>query len=132
MEIIDNIPSVVYHATFLPLLPEIKQYGLVPGGRSHAGFKSWNVIKGVYLGDDPEYVGSLIEDAPDVPEDWLDKIYIISINSSKLNKKYLNRDPQMKLSPEEQSDPNMPKAYIYTSIIPISYFTGIKKGSYHW
>ena len=127
-----NIPPVVYHATFLKLLDSIKKHGIGPGGMSHAGFKSWNIANGVYLADDPDYAGSLVYDAPDIPPEWIDDIYIISIKSMDLDHNKIAMDPQMNLSDDELEDPDFPKSWIYESSISPSSFLEINPGTYQW
>lgn len=89
-----NIPDFLYHATYKPLLKKIEKEGL--GGKSSK--RKWSDSKKgvVYLALDPyvaeSYAESVDEDEVDMPEDWLDKIVILKINTSSLDHNKFNID----------------------------------------
>lgn len=89
-----ELPEFLYHATYRPLLKKIEQEGL--GGKSSK--KKWSDSKKgvVYLALDPyvaeSYAESVDIDEFDLPEDWLDKIVILKINTSNLDRNKFNID----------------------------------------
>lgn len=89
-----NIPDFLYHATYKPLLKKIEKEGL--GGKSSK--RKWSDSKKgvVYLALDPyvaeSYAESVDTDEVDMPEDWLDKIVILKINTSGLDHNKFNID----------------------------------------
>jgi hypothetical protein len=131
-ETIENLPNKLYHGTFLQLIPSIRLHGIIPWGREYRNFM--DIDYGVYLADDEDFAGSLIEDTenPNIPDEWLQEIYVIIVDTTKLDKTKFDKDPQMHLTPEEWNDPLIAKSYIYKGIIPTSAFIEIKKGSYQW
>ena len=75
----------LYHATYKPLLDKIRQEGLNPP---------------VFLAQDKYQAESFAEIAvdtegsdKDIPEEWLDEIVILSVNSIDLDKNFLKVDP---------------------------------------
>lgn len=79
---IDKIPKYLYHATYKPLFKNIKLLGLKGGVR-----KNWEDSKSnlVYLSFDPDVAESYAETSDEVPEEWLDKIIILEINTEGLD-----------------------------------------------
>ena len=78
---VDNVPSVLYHATYSPHLSSINKYGLV-GSLSSNYSDSKDVI---YLANDPYTAESYAETSDTVPEDWLDEIVILEIDTRGLD-----------------------------------------------
>ena len=124
----ENVPNVLYHATFLALLPEIKMKGLLPDGEIH-NFD--NIERGVYLGVTHEYAGSMVEasENDDIPEKWFGEIIVIAINTNKLDQSKLDIDPNV-APQEDEYDDTIPAdetvySYIYRGIIPTSAFISI-------
>jgi hypothetical protein len=80
-----DIPNILYHATYKPLLKSIIKKGL--GGNKR---KNWeDSIKGVvYLAKDPYVAESYAESAEEeyVPDSWLDNIVILQIDTTNLDK----------------------------------------------
>jgi hypothetical protein len=78
-----NIPQVLYHATYKPLIKKIMQNGL--GGKTRKNYE--NSVSGiVYLAYDPYQAESYAETSDMVPESWLDNIIILQINTTGLDK----------------------------------------------
>lgn len=84
-----SIPETFYHGTFQPYLKSIMAKGL---GAYYPG-KNYGDSQGryVYLADSPELSRAFCEEA-DVPEEYLDQIVILSIDSNKLNYRLLQHD----------------------------------------
>lgn len=87
-----NIPNILYHATYRPLLRNIKKEGLVPGKRKNWDNDSQIYKNYVYLADDPYVAESHAESADLVKEEWTDDIVILQINTSLLNKEKIEED----------------------------------------
>ena len=82
--------TILYHATYRPLLKSIKAQGL---GGSDAQAKWEDSRPGVvYLARDPEVARSYAETSDMVPEEWLDDIVILSIDASRLDPRKLRQD----------------------------------------
>lgn len=101
-------PSILYHATFNALVPEIQQEGLISGGTFFKNFE--NKENGVYLAFTPGFAISMVQSTENqnVPEKWLDEIVILSIDSKKLDKTKLDIDPYVSIPPD-----NTINSYIY-------------------
>ena len=78
-----DIPETLYHATYGALLDSIKEHGL--GGKS-SGYE-WEDSKSgvVYLATDEDVAISYAETNEDVPEEWLDDIVVLEIDTTNLN-----------------------------------------------
>lgn len=90
MEIsISVLPKVLYHATYKPRLKKILANGL--GGKTR---KNWNdsVVGVVYLSSDKDVAESYAESSELVPENWLDKIVILKIDTAGLDKTLFSVD----------------------------------------
>ena len=85
-----NIPSVLYHATYRPLLKSIKQHGL-GGDRAQAKWED-SVPGVVYLALDPNVAESYAESSEAVPEEWLDEIVVLKISTAALDQSKLKID----------------------------------------
>ncbi len=79
-----KIPNLLYHATYEVLLGKIKKEGL----DTTLGEKAWedSVPGYVYLATDDELAISFAENSEDVPEEWLEDIVVLVIDTSKLDK----------------------------------------------
>ena len=77
-----EVPDYLYHATYEPLIASIEKYGLGATKR-----QNWeDSRKGVvYLAKDPEVARSYAETNETVPEEWLDKIVVLKINTAGLD-----------------------------------------------
>jgi hypothetical protein len=74
--------SKLYHATYEPLLKKIKDKGL---GNTRITFWPDSVPGVVYLSEDSDVAESYAETAEEIPEDWIDKIVILEIDSDDLD-----------------------------------------------
>ena len=103
-EVLENVPRVLYHATFKALIPSIKRKGIISGGSKYRNFES--VERGVYLGYSPEYAGSMVEasENDNIPEEWFDEIVILTIDTSKLDLSKLDRDPNVLQQEDEYNE----------------------------
>ena len=79
----NDIPETLYHATYGALLDSIREHGL--GGKS-SGYE-WEDSKSgvVYLATDEDVAVSYAETNEDVPEEWLDDIVVLEIDTTNLN-----------------------------------------------
>lgn len=104
----------LYHATYLPRLKSILKFGL--GAKSK---KNWEDSKKgvVYLADDPDVAESYAEAAEFVPEDYLDQIVVLEIDSDDL-------DPDLLFNDENVIDGN--STYEYHDIIHSEYIKVLK------
>lgn len=81
-----EIPDVLYHATYKPLLKSIKKEGLVPGKRINWDNGNNKYKNYIYLADDPGVAESYAEASELVAEDWLDNIVILQVSTNNLDK----------------------------------------------
>ena len=130
-EVLEDVPRVLYHATFKALIPSIKRKGIISGGSKYRNFDS--VERGVYLGYSPEYAGSMVEasENDNIPEEWFDEIVILTIDTSKLDLSKLDRDPNV-LPQEDEYDDTVPPdetiySFIYRDNIPFNAVININK-----
>jgi hypothetical protein len=88
---INHIPAVLYHATYRPLLSLIQRHGLGGPGSEQ---KRWedSVSGTVYLATNPDVAESYAETSETVPDEWLDEIVVLSINTAKLNPEQFSID----------------------------------------
>lgn len=105
-----EIPNILYHATYKPLLKLIKKEGLIPGKRINWDNVNEHYKNYVYLSDDPYTAESYAETSDLVNEDWLDNIIILQINTSNLDKNKFEIDTN-----NQQKD-----TFQYKGIIPNS------------
>lgn len=111
-----NIPSKLYHATYGEYLESIKRKGLIP--RYHCTWRDcqW----GIYLADDPYEAESYAEVAPDdnsnIPEEYIDDIVILEIDSARLDQSKLDIDPHVQWN----ENPLNISTFIYKDSIPFS------------
>ena len=84
-----KIPSILFHATFKPLLASIKEKGL--GATENT---NWEDSKPgvVYLAADYDVAESYAESAEKVPEEWLSQIEVLSIYTPSLDVNLFKRD----------------------------------------
>ena len=84
-----QIPQTLYHATYKPLLDSIMKNGL--GGNNT---KNWedSVSGTVYLAYDKYQAESYAETSDMVPEDWLDEIVVLQINTNGLDESLFSVD----------------------------------------
>ena len=89
-EVLDNIPPVMYHATYRPLLDDIRQKGL-GGSETQANYED-SEAGVVYLAIEPEVAESYAESSETVPEEWLDEIVVLQINTNALDRQKFAHD----------------------------------------
>lgn len=114
-EIVYNKP--LYHATYKPLISKIKTKGL----DTRKAQMAWEDSKPgyVYLAKDPEVAASYAETSDMVPDDWLDEIIILTIDSNKL-------DPE-KLFIDQNVQDNQGDTLEYRGEIPYEFIINIEE-----
>lgn len=112
-----EIPEILYHATYKPLLKKIKEEGL----DTTKSKKAWEDSKPglVYLAKDLEVAASFAEESEMVPESYLDNIIILHIDSSKLDKS--------KISIDKNVIDNQGDTLEYEGVIPWSAIINVAK-----
>lgn len=107
----------LYHATYKALLPSIKTKGL----DTRKAQLAWEDSKPgyIYLAKDPEVAASYAETSEVVPDDWLDEIIILTIDSNKL-------DPE-KLFIDQNVQDNEGDTLEYRGIIPFNFITNVEE-----
>ena len=115
-----RLPSVLYHATFEPYIESIKQYGL--GGKTSP--KNYEDSKEgvVYLAIDPDMAESFAETTDIAPEEYLDQIVILEVDTSQLDKTKLFKDMNYFV----MNTVTNPVSFEYHSVIPPSALRIIK------
>ena len=110
-EVLDDVPRLLYLATFKALLPTIKQSGIISSDSKYRNIGGSE--RGLYLGDSPEYAASMVEvrENDNIPKEWFDEIVILTIDTSKLNLSKLDSDPDV-------SPPNWQDEYDDTTPSP--------------
>jgi hypothetical protein len=104
-----SVPQVLYHATYKKLLPSIKEKGLDTKKVQLAWEDSEPGV--VYLANDPDVAESYAETSENVPEEWLDEIVLLKIQSKYLDLSKLYQDRNVR-SDEE------PSTFEYHGVIP--------------
>ena len=114
-----NVPPILYHATYKPLLIKIKQNGL----DTTKSKKAWEDSKPglVYLATDIDVAGSYAEASDMVPDSYLDNIIVLHIDTSKLDISKLNVDKNVQ---DNEGD-----TLEYSGVIPFSAISKITKYS---
>ena len=93
-ELTQQIPDVLYHATYKALLPMIKKGGL----DTRKSALAWEDSKPgiVYLANDPgvaeSYAEIAFDDNEELPEEWYDEIVILKIPTKGLDINKLHDD----------------------------------------
>jgi len=92
-EIITEASGTLYHATYKPFLDSIMKNGIGGSGAqtqwedSNPGY--------VYLAKDPEVARSHAEANEEVPDEYIDDIVVLSIDTSQLDQNNLEDDPNV-------------------------------------
>ena len=127
---VENIPPVLYHATFKQLLPSIYKYGL--GNYDYIRYVNYyNKSKGVWLASEYNVAISYVESSENesIPEDWFDDIVALKIDTSKINKNKLVPDPQLALKNDVEklfkNDASQQDSFLYLDTIPSSAIIGM-------
>ena len=125
-EVLEDVPRLLYHATFKALMPSIKKSGIISGDSKYRNIGGNEI--GVYLGDSPEYAASMVEvsENDNIPKEWFDEIVILTIDTSKLNLSKFDSDLNA-LPPvwQDEYDDTVPLdediySFIYRGNIPFS------------
>lgn len=87
-------PQFLYHATYRPLLRNIKKKGL---GNTKRKFWQDSVPGVVYLAIDPDIAQSYAEANDFCNQDWLDQIVILKIKTSDLDRDKLSIDKNVRV-----------------------------------
>ena len=107
----------LYHATYRPLLKKIREKGLDTRDSKRAWEDS--VPGYVYLAKDFDVAASYAESSEMVPEEWLDQIVVLTIDSAKLDSDKIFDDANVR---NETSD-----TVEYRGVIPFSSIVKIEK-----
>ena len=125
-EVLEDVPRLLYHATFKALMPSIKKNRIISGDSKYRNIGGNEI--GVYLGDSPEYAASMVEvsENDNIPKEWFDEIVILTIDTSKLNLSKFDSDLNA-LPPvwQDEYDDTVPLdediySFIYRDNIPFS------------
>ena len=110
-----EIPSILYHATYKPLLSKIKEKGL----DTRDSKKAWDDSTPgyVYLAKDFEVVASYAESSEQIPDEWLDQIIVLTIDAKKLDSD--------KLFIDQNVQDNEGDTLEYRGVIPFSAITKV-------
>ena len=121
----EYIPRILYHATYKPLLGSIKKYGLKRGMT-----KAWDISDDyIYLSIDEDNAYSYAETSEIVPEEWLDEIIVLKIDTTKLNLDLLDIDHNIAYGPDDDVNPEDPYTWIelqYEGDIPTDAIFNLK------
>lgn len=85
-----DIPTYLFHATYKPLLMNIKKQGL--GGKSSKPKWEDSKVGVVYLATDPNIAESYAESSEIVCDDWLDDIVVLKIYTGNLDQSKFDID----------------------------------------
>lgn len=112
-----DVPPILYHATYKPLLSKIKENGL----DTTKSKKAWEDSKPglVYLATDPDVAASYAEASEMVPDSYIDNIIVLHIDTSKLD--------LTKLSVDKNVQDNAGDTLEYAGVIPFSAISKITK-----
>ena len=110
-----NMPPVLYHATYKPLLSKIKEKGL----DTRDSKKAWDDSTPgyVYLAKDFEVAASYAESSEQIPDEWLDQIIVLTIDAKKLDSD--------KLFIDQNVQDNEGDTLEYRGVIPFSAITKV-------
>ena len=122
---LQNIPSILYHATFKPLLKSIKKNGL--GNYDYIKYINWeNNNRGVWLHRNTEEAKDYVETSENenIPEEWFDQIIAIPIKTINLDLKLLIPDPELEANrlyndSSFKNDADSYDSFLYKGIIYI-------------
>jgi len=112
-----DVPSVLYHATYKPRLKSIQSKGLGSGGKRNWEDSQRGVV---YLALDPDVAESYAETSDMVPDEWLDQIVMLKISTAGL-------DPN-KFGIDSNVQDNAGDTIEYHGVIPVSNISLYKSG----
>ena len=117
-ESLEQIPAILYHATYRPLLKSIKKYGL-GGDKAQA---KWEDSKPgvVYLALNKDVAESYAETSDVVPDEWLDEIVVLKISTNGLDAAKFHLDTNVL---DNEGD-----TVEYHGVIPVNNIKMIKQG----
>jgi len=113
-------PRFLYHATYRVNVNSIFQQGLIP--RYICVWKECE--NGVYLANDPYEAASypeIADENEDIPDEWLENIAVLQIDTMYLDIALLERDPHRIWEKTEN-----PTCWIYRGSIPSEALTLLK------
>lgn len=115
--LLEDVQQYLYHATYKPLLKKIKEKGL----DTRDSKKAWDdsVPGYVYLAKDLDVAASYAESSDIVPDEWLDQIIVLTIDSSKLDQDKIFDDENVR---NETTD-----TVEYRGVIPWSAVVKVEK-----
>lgn len=115
--LLKDVQQYLYHATYKPLLKKIKEKGL----DTRDSKKAWDdsVPGYVYLAKDLDVAASYAESSDIVPDEWLDQIIVLTIDSSKLDQDKIFDDENVR---NETTD-----TVEYRGVIPWSAVVKVEK-----
>lgn len=113
--------NYLYHATFRSKLSSIRKNGLmVPGEKAKLSYEGQVYQRGIYLGKDIDFCGSMLECADNVSESVYESgIVILAIPVVYLNKGMFERDENLLGEANEMS-------MVYKRNIPVEYIRIVK------
>ena len=124
-QISNNIPKILYHATYAAYVDSILEKGLIP-----RYVCTWEDCQyGVYLAIDADMAQSFPEttDNPNIPDEYTDNIAIFLVNTSQLDKTKFSPDPHYVLDYPNLNEPEKQMqqqkhivSWIYKDIIPVT------------
>lgn len=105
--------TLLYHATYRPYLERIKQFGL--GGSPEPVPRNYEDSESgvVYLASSAEVALSYAETSDLVPEEWLDDIVVLSVDTEQLDTTLLQPDKNVRSACEE-----LPATFEYRGVVP--------------
>jgi hypothetical protein len=112
-----DIPSVLYHATYKPRLKSIQSKGLGSGGKRNWEDSQRGVV---YLALDPDVAESYAETSDMVPDEWLDQIVMLKISTVGLDSNKFGIDSNVQ--------DNAGDTIEYHGVIPVSNISLYKSG----
>ncbi len=118
-----NIPPILYHATWNPLIPNISRLGL--GGNIE--LRNFDGIEtGVYLAENVQEAISFVEatENEDIPEDWYEQIVVCEVDTTKLDLSKLYKDPNIIML--DGGDYEY-RCFVYKAVIPLTAIADIKE-----
>lgn len=103
----------MYHATYQPHLASILEWGL--GGAPAAPPRNYPDSRPgvVYLATSADLARSYAETSDEVPDEWLDAIVVLAVDTAQLDPKALAPDSNVRRSVNET-----PETFEYQGVIP--------------
>jgi hypothetical protein len=118
---VNNVPKILYHATYMPHLKSIKRHGL--GGAVRCRNYEISDRGVVYLARSAEIAASYAETSDIVPKEWLDEIIVFAINIRSLAPRNIYPDRNNLLEFEAGR-----ATYEYRGVIPFAKLKTVEDG----